>query len=115
MPTEIDPNVAGNGDPYSHNDPLQSVFGESGKVKIISALLSEKDTDLNVSDISRVGGVARSTVYDNMDGLQEMGIVVQTREIGGSPMYQINTDNEIVEYIDQIRDLALERLLELNR
>lgn len=115
MSTEIERDARENQSSYSDNAPLVHVFGESGKTKIISALLSERDRDLNVSDISQIGGVARSTVYDNIDELQEMGVVVKTREIGGGPMYQINMDNEMVQHISKVEDLALERLLELEK
>jgi predicted transcriptional regulator len=115
MSTEIKRDGRDNDEQYSGNEPLVHVFGASGKVKIIWALLSERDRDLNVSDIADIGDVARSTVYENIDDLCEMGVVVKTREVGGGPMYQINTENEMVDHISEVRDLALERLLELEK
>ncbi|AZH27304.1 winged helix-turn-helix domain-containing protein [Haloplanus aerogenes] len=115
MPTEIKRDGPENDDAYSDDAPLTHVFGESGKVKILSALLSERDHDLTISDIHKISGVARSTVYENIGELQEMGLVVKTRERGGSQMYQINTDNEIVDHISKVEELAFERLLELER
>jgi DNA-binding transcriptional ArsR family regulator len=115
MTTEIKQDGRENDDPYPENAPLVHLFGASGKVKIIAALLSERDRDLNVSDIADIGDVARSTVYENIDELREMGVVVKTREVGGGPMYQINTDSEMVDHISEVRDLALERLLELDQ
>ena len=115
MSTEIKADGRENGGSYPKNAPLVQVFGASGKVKIISALLSEHDRDLNVSDIADIGDVARSTVYENIDDLCEMGVVVKTREVAGGPMYQINTENEMVEHIREVRDLGLERLLELEK
>ena len=115
MSTEIKRDGRENDESYPENAPLVHVFGASGKVKIISALLSERDRDLNVSDIADIGDVARSTVYENIDDLCEMGVVVKTREVGGGPMYQINSENEMVDHISEVRDLALERLLELEK
>ena len=115
MSTEVERDTRENRGSYADDAPLVHVFGESGKVKIITALLSERDRDLNVSDIAKIGGVARSTIYNNIDDLQEMGIVVKTREVGGGPMYQINTENELVQYISRVEDLALERLLEIEQ
>ena len=115
MSTEFKQGGADREESYPENVPLVSVFGTSGKAKIISALLSEHERDLNVSDIADIGDVARSTVYENIDELCEMGVVVKTREIGSAPMYQINTENEIVDHISEVRDLALERLLELEK
>lgn len=115
MPTEMGRDARENRASYADDAPLVHVFGKTGKVKIITALLSERDCDLNVSDIAEIGGVARSTIYNNINDLQEMGIVVKTREIGGGPMYQINTENELVQYISRVEDLALERLLEIEQ
>jgi predicted transcriptional regulator len=115
MPTEIQRDGRENDESYPENAPLVHVFGSSGKVKIISALLSEHDRDLNVSDIADIGDVARSTVYENIDDLCEMDVVIKTREVGGGPMYQINTENEMIDHIREVRDLGLERLLELEK
>lgn len=97
---------------YSNDTPLTHVFGDSARVKILAAMLSERDHDLNVTDIANMAGVVRSTVYDHLDELQEMHLIVKTREVSGAPMYQINNDNPIVERIREIEGLALRELLE---
>jgi DNA-binding transcriptional ArsR family regulator len=97
---------------YADGTPLTHVFGDNARVKILSAMLSERDRDLNVTDIANMAGVARSTVYDHLEELQELHLVVETREVGGAPMYQINNDNDIVKRIREIEGLALAELLE---
>lgn len=97
---------------YADDTPLTHVFGDSARVKILAAMLSEQDRDLNVTDIANMAGVARSTVYGHLEELQELHLVVETREVGGSPMYQINNDNGIVERAQEIEGLALAELLE---
>lgn len=101
------------GEAYAEDTPLTYLFGTPARTKIIGALLSETDRDLNTSDIARLAGVARSTVYDHLDELEALGLVEETRMVGGSPMYQIDTDDELVEHIVEIEGLALKRLLEL--
>lgn len=97
---------------FATDTPLTRLFGENARVKIIAALLSESEHDLNVSDIARLADIARSTVYGHIDDLEELGLVVKTREVGGAPMYQINTEDEIIERLDEIQWIALERLSE---
>jgi DNA-binding transcriptional ArsR family regulator len=97
-------------DGFAPDTPLPRLFGDNARVKIIAALLSEREHDLNVSDMARLADVARSTVYDHIDELQRLGIVVQTRKVSGAPMYQIDTDDEIVEHLEEIQWLAMERL-----
>lgn len=96
-------------DPYAKDTPLTWIFSNNSRVRIIAALLSEADRDLNISDIARVAGISRSAVYDNIEPLEEHGIINQTREIGDSTMYEINTDSEIVALIAEIEELLLEQ------
>ena len=107
-----DENKAGQSEQaYADDSPLTRVFGGNARVKIIATMLSERDRDLNVSNIARLAGIARSTVYDHLEALEEMGVIVQTRKIGTAPLYQINNDSEMVEYIHRIEGLALKQLL----
>ncbi|WP_313693331.1 winged helix-turn-helix domain-containing protein [Halorarum halobium] len=98
---------------YAEDTPLTYLFGTPARTKIVGALVSETDHDLNTSDIARLAGVARSTVYDHLDELEALGLVEETRTVGGSPMYQLDTDDELVEHIARIEGLVLKRLLEL--
>jgi DNA-binding transcriptional ArsR family regulator len=95
------------GEAYAEGTPLTHLFGTPARTKIIAAMLSEKDRDLNTSDIARLAGVARSTVYDHLDDLEALGIVEQTRTIGDSPMYQAVADSELVQHIIAIEGIAL--------
>lgn len=98
---------------YAEDTPLTYLFGTPARTKIVAAMLSETDRDLNTSDIARLAGIARSTVYDHLDDLEALGLVEQTRTIGDSPMYQIDTESELVEHVVAVEGLVLERLLEL--
>lgn len=90
-----------NEEPYSENTVLTDLFGNSPKVKILSALLSETDQDINVTQIAKLAGVSRSTVYDHLDDLVELNVVEHTRDVGGSPMYRLNRDSDVAEDLAQ--------------
>lgn len=101
-------------DPYAKDTPLLWIFGNNSQVRIIAALLSEADRDLNISDIARVAGISRSAVYDNIEPLEDHGIVIQTRTMGDSTMYEINTDSKVVTLIAKIEDHLLEQYYKEN-
>ena len=105
--------VKSSAEAYADGTPLVILFGPPARTKIISALLGERDMDLNTSDIARLAGVARSTVYDHLDDLETLGVVEQTRMVGRSPMYRIDAESEIVEHISAVEGLTLRRLYEL--
>lgn len=99
---------------YADDAPLMALFGTPAKTKLLSVFVAEKGRDLSKSEIARQAGVARSTVYDHLDGLEALGIVEQTRTIGDSPMYQIVHQSELVQHVAAVEDLLLKRLLELD-
>lgn len=79
---------------YADGTVLTAALGNHAKVKILAALLSEADRDLNVTDVARLAGVDRSTFYEHVDDLLAFGLVERTREVGPSTMYQLNRDSE---------------------
>jgi Fic family protein len=84
-------------EPYAEGSVLTVLLGDSPKVKILAAMLSEPNRDLNLSDIARLAGVARNTVYRHIDDLLSLDVVIKTREVGSSSMYQINQESDIAE------------------
>lgn len=101
-----------NSNSYSEGTVLTDVLGNHGKVKILAALLSEPQHDLNISDIARMAGVDRGTVYEHIDELRAYGVVEQTRTAGNSKMFQINTDSPAAKAIGKLEYELLNELAE---
>lgn len=80
---------------------LTDVLGPHAKVKILAVLLGENDRDLNATEISRLAGIDTSTFYEHIDDLLAYEIVVHTRTVGNSKMYQINRENEAAKDLAQ--------------
>jgi DNA-binding transcriptional ArsR family regulator len=99
---------------YGDEAPLTYLFGNSARVKILGVFISEKGRDLNVSEISRQAGVARSTVYNNLDPLKKLGVIVHTRDSrdGNSPRYQLNEDSDIAKILYQLEGYTLKELID---
>jgi DNA-binding transcriptional ArsR family regulator len=103
-------------DHYAEEAPLAYLLGDSARVNIISAFVSERGRDVSVSDIARLADVARSTVYNHLDSLERLGVIKHTREVedGHSPLYQLNDDNEIAELCYKLEGTTLRRLINEN-
>lgn len=101
---------------YADDAPLAHLFGSPAKTRILSAFIAERGRDLSTSDVARLAGVARSTVYDHLDDLLELGVIEHTRNVqaGHSPMYQLDEDSEIAEYLYKLEGATLKRLLALD-
>lgn len=86
---------------FAEESALTDLFGDHPKTKILAALLSEA-RDVNITRIADLGGMSRSTVYKHVEDLQDLGVVEQTRKIGGSPLYQLNRESDVAEKLGQL-------------
>lgn len=93
---------------HGMNEPFVDVLDGEARIKIIGAMLDTHQRDIHISEISERSGVARSTIYEHIDELVEMEIVYETREMGGSQMYQINSSSPIVEGVKFLNTKSLE-------
>ena len=101
-------------EPFADNTPLVELFGTPARTRILSVFVDEREFDLSVTEIADQAGVARSTVYDHLDGLLKLGVVERTRETGGSKRYQLNDDSQIADYLYKLDGVTLQKLLELD-
>lgn len=86
--------------PFAEQAALTTLLGNHPKVKIISVLLSE-GRDTNISHIAEQAGMSRSTVYKHIDDLRDLNVVEKTREISGSPLYQMNRQSDVAKKLAQ--------------
>lgn len=86
---------------FAEQTAFTTLLGDHPKVKILVVLLSE-GRDINVSEIANQAGMSRSTVYKHLDDLQGLHVVEKTREIRGSPLYQLNRDSEIAKDLGKL-------------
>ena len=80
------------------------IMGDSSSVRVIDYLLTERDLDFSISDLSRNVNLGRTTIYKIWDSLLKSDIVVHTRIIGNSKLYKLNKDNFIVKKLIEIDD-----------
>lgn len=113
-PREIDHIV----EPQSYGDeaPLTHLLGNSARVRIIGAFVAERGNDINISEVARLAGIARSTVYNHIGPLERLGVIEHTRDMGDghSSLYQLNEDSEIADMLFQLEGITLQKLIDEN-
>lgn len=102
-----------NTEPFAENTPLVNLFGKPGRVRILSVMVDERENDLSISEIARQAGIARSTVYDHLDYLLDLGVIEHTRQSGASERYQLAEDSQIGELLYKLDGVVLRRQLEM--
>ena len=99
---------------FADGTPLVELFGKPARTKLLSVFVDEREQDLNVSELARQAGIARSTVYDHLDRLVQLGVIEDTRETGPGTRYQLSDESEIAQKLYELDGLVLRRLLELD-
>jgi DNA-binding transcriptional ArsR family regulator len=69
------------------------VFGGSPRVKLLDFLADHVDFDYTLSQMQQFTGISRPTLYRLVPELEKDGIVLYTREVGGSRFYRLNVDD----------------------
>lgn len=87
---------------YTDSAALTMLFGDSPKVKILAVLLKQ-GRDTNVSTIADLGGMSRSSVYRHIDTLINLDVVEKTREVSGSPLYQVNRQSAVAQKLGELQ------------
>lgn len=78
---------------------LTEIFGTSPRVKVIDLFISHPGTEYTKTDIANYSGIARSTLYDFLEEIEEYGLVKKTKKIGNAQLYAVNLDNEVTKLI----------------
>lgn len=99
---------------FAEGSVLTRIFGDHPKTKILAALLSEPDHDLNKSQIADEAGVSRKTVYNHIQELVDLGFVEETRMTGGNQMYQINQDDELTQDLAEFEWNLIDRVADVD-
>jgi biotin operon repressor len=85
---------------------LSELFGDCPKVNIVETFAENHEDTLSGPDISRMTGVTKATVYTHINRLLKEDIIIKTKKVGKTQLYQLNNDNPKAKII-----LMLERFI----
>lgn len=74
-------------------------FGDNPRNKILDFLGDHAGFDYTISELASKAEVSRPTVYAELEPLLKEDLVVETRRMGPSKLFGINTDNAIVQAV----------------
>jgi DNA-binding transcriptional ArsR family regulator len=79
-----------------------AVFGDAPSARILDFLAEHADFDYNISELAKHSGVARPTVYKVVRSFLAKGLLVETRRVGNSQLYKLNTASEVVQNLLEV-------------
>jgi len=93
--------------------PLTSVFPCS-ESRILDHMVTMRDFDYSISDISRISGVGFKTTLGVIHKLEEQSVFLKTRNVGKANMYKLNLDSPQSKSISKLAfEIAKKKAKEL--
>jgi len=92
--------------------PFVEVFGASPLIRVLDFLLTYREFDYSLTDISRESKVGWNTLHLLFFKLIEKGIVEETRQVGRSKLYKLNTETPIVEKLIEIDNMITSKAVD---
>ncbi|MCA1812989.1 MAG: winged helix-turn-helix domain-containing protein [Halobacteriales archaeon] len=79
-----------------------AIFEGSPHARVLDFLAEHAQFDYNISELAKHSGVARPTVYKVVADFLKKGLLVETRKVGNSQLYQLNLDSEVVRQLLEV-------------
>lgn len=91
---------------------LLGLLGEQPLFKIIDFLIDNLSVDFTKKQIAEGAGIARASLFNHWQVLEQYGMVRVTRTFGKTKLYTLNTKNQIVKRILDLEKALIATALE---
>lgn len=81
--------------------PLERLFNGTAPAKIIDFLTVFRDYDYSKMDIAKNSGVSFRHALREIEKLERLNLIKQTRTVGHAQMYRLNTDNPATTHLSK--------------
>ncbi len=87
-------------------------FGDYPLIKVLDFLIYSRDFDYPITEIAKNADVNFQTLKKVWPQLEQNGMVVVTRTLGGATLYRINTASPVVKKIIELNTFLCWQLAE---
>jgi len=81
--------------------PLERLFNGTAPAKILDFLTIFHDYDYSKMDIAKNSGVSFRHALREIEKLEQLNLIKQTRTVGHAQMYKLNTDNPTTTHLSK--------------
>lgn len=81
--------------------PLERLFNGTAPAKILDFLTVFRDYDYSKMDIAKNSGVSFRHALREIEKLEQLNLIKQTRTVGHAQMYKLNTDNPTTTHLSK--------------
>jgi DNA-binding transcriptional ArsR family regulator len=72
--------------------------------KIMDVLLDHPNVGYSKKELAEKAGISRSALYNSWETLEENGVVKEKKKYGGTTLYRLNPESELVNQLGRIID-----------
>ncbi len=80
-------------------------FGDTPRGRLLDFLADHPASDYSITEMAEKSGVSRPTIYQELGDLERTKMLVQTRTLGRSRLFKLNTGHPVVRDI-LVQDIA---------
>jgi hypothetical protein len=95
--SDVEDDGAGGSAAVRDDRPLRRVFGDDPFIAIVDTLLDHPSAQYTKTDLAEVNDIARQTVYNVWDRIEDCDIVKPARKIGNTTLYTLNGDAPVAK------------------
>ena len=77
--------------------------------KILNVLLDHPNVGYSKKELAEAAGISRSALYNAWDTLEKNEIVIEKKKYGGTTLYRLNPNSEIVNHLGKLIDEKKEK------
>ena len=81
-----------------------TLLGNSPKVRVLDVLITGRELDYCISDLSEEAEIGRATFYKMLNYMLKEKIIIPTRKFGRMQLYKLNLKNIKVKALVQLYD-----------
>lgn len=82
--------------------PLERLFNGTAPAKILDFLTLFRDYDYSKMDIAKNSGVSFRHALREIEKLEQLNLIKQTRQVGHAQMYRLNADNAATQHLTKL-------------
>lgn len=76
---------------------ILTLFGSSPNTRILDLFLDNPLFEFTRNEIIEALGMAKTTLYSTLPGIEEAGVIVETRQIGKASLYRLNSESPVIQ------------------
>mgnify|MGYP001608267099 FL=1 len=88
------------------------VFGTSPLIRVLDFLITYREFDYSLTDISKETEVGWNTLHSFFFKLVDKGIVKETRQVGRAKLYKLDIENAIAKKLIEINNVVTSKAVD---